>query len=241
LARKSVIACVVLTVLLALTVYAYMNVEALYEDLHQRYIELKEERDSLASQYNDLSQQYATLLEQLENLSESYSELREAYQQLLEKTNITAPAITAINDREYHIKALELINRANESIYIIMYAAKYDEDDPIDPANDLIRALAAAHERGVGVHVILDEEPRYNEDTMNYLVSEGINVTYDSGGVRTHCKLVVIDGYIVLIGSHNWTESALSYNHETSLLIKSEPLAELEIRYFNTIWAEATG
>ena len=123
MARKSVIACIVLTILLALTVYAYMNVEALYEDLHQRYIELKEERDSLASQYNDLSA--------------SYSELREAYQQLLEKTNITAPAITAINDREYQIKALELINKANESIYIIMYAAKYDEDDPIDPANDL--------------------------------------------------------------------------------------------------------
>ena len=123
-----------------------------------------------------------------------------------------------------------------------MYVVKYDPDDPDDPVNVLLWALGNASVRGVEVAVIIEgETAEMSQKAYDYLARVGVNATWDPGGVRTHCKLVVIDRYLVLLGSHNWTESALSYNHETSVLIRSEEAAEEEIRYFNQVWAEAKG
>ena len=121
-----------------------------------------------------------------------------------------------------------------------MYVMKYDENDPKDPANDLIIALIDAARRGVKVSVILENTISYNDKTLSFLLSHGVNATFDPRGVRTHSKLVIVDEYIVLIGSHNWTESALKYNHETSMLIISRSLAEEEIKYFNELWSAST-
>ena len=207
-----------------------------YNELEARSSQLAEDYEALRSRYEHLNATYQELLARYQALNESYHEL------LSHLTgNIT---LRIINDRDYFTVAKELVDRANESIYVIMYVMKYDADDPVDPANDLIRALRIAHDRGVEVAIILEGAEWVrptNEPAYNYFVEHGMNVTWDPEGVTTHCKLIVIDRYIVLLGSHNWTESALSYNHETSVLIISREVAELEITYFNQVWAEATG
>ena len=48
-------------------------------------------------------------------------------------------------------------------------------------------------------------------------------------------KLVIIDDEIVYVGSHNWTESGLSYNSETSVRIVSEEIATIFKDYFNSL------
>ena len=40
-----------------------------------------------------------------------------------------------------------------------------------------------------------------------------------------HSKIFVIDEYITIIGSTNWTYSALRKNHEASVMIKSKSVA----------------
>jgi len=52
-----------------------------------------------------------------------------------------------------------------------------------------------------------------------------------------HAKVVVIDGRCVVIGSHNWTESALRYNHEVSVLICSSDLAKEVKEYIESLWS----
>jgi len=142
--------------------------------------------------------------------------------------------IEILENREYYYELLELINSANETIYVIMYVMKYDPDDPFDPANDLIRALVNASNRGVNVNVILESEVSTNDEAYWYLKSNGVSVYYDNGS-RTHAKIVIIDSRIIIVGSHNWTESALWYNNEVSLIVYSRELANHLISYFNEI------
>ena len=174
-------------------------------------------------------------------LEAEYKELKHRYEELLAQ-NAT---VIIINDRDYFDIAEELVQEAEESIYVIMYVLKYKPGDPTYPVNRLVWALGNASARGVKVAVILEEDvyeggAKVNQPAYDYFVKVNVNVTYDSGNVRTHCKLIVIDRLMVLVGSHNWTESALEYNHEASVLIISEEVAEREIEYFNEIWAEAS-
>ena len=202
-----------------------------YEELRKSYAGLEDEHEALVSRYQALNETYYRLLA-------DYLALNESYWELLHRPGAN---ITVINDRDYASVAMELVEAANKSIYLVVYVLKYDPGDPIDPVNDLVWALGNACERGVAVNVILEGEVELNQAAFDYLSGVGANITYDAGGVRTHCKLLIVDELFVLVGSHNWTESAMSYNHEASVLIRSAEIARLEIEYFNELWAEATG
>jgi len=117
-----------------------------------------------------------------------------------------------------------------------MYSMIYDPGDPFDWANDLIRELVNAKNRGVNVTVIIEYRTHsgYMNDNLeayNYLSANGVNVKLDNRSVTDHLKLVIVDGYIVYVGSHNWSESALYYNHETSVKIVSEEIAQTFKQY----------
>ena len=171
------------------------------------------------------------------DLKADYEELRQEYFYLLNQ-NAT---VIIINNQSYYEIALKLVKKANVSIYVIMYVLKYDPGDKADPANELVWALGNASARGVEVAVILEGSVAVNQAAYNYFRAVGVNVTYDSTHVTTHCKLMIIDHRYVLVGSHNWTESALWYNNEASVLIISEEVAKREEEYFNRLWEEAQG
>ena len=54
--------------------------------------------------------------------------------------------------------------------------------------------------------------------------------------ITTHAKLMIIDSGIVVVGSHNWTYSALAENNETSIVINSSDINSDETVYFQGIW-----
>jgi len=172
-------------------------------------------------------------------LQEDYAQLSADYVQALSRISqleaMLGVKVEVLMDAEYYEKALDLVERCNSSIYVVMYVLKYDPGDPEDPANDLVRALIEAAERGVVVKVVLENGVDTNIEAYSYLQEQGVEVHWDPEGVTTHAKLMVVDSYIVLVGSHNWTESALWYNHEVSALIESEELASQLIEYIESL------
>jgi phosphatidylserine/phosphatidylglycerophosphate/cardiolipin synthase-like enzyme len=91
----------------------------------------------------------------------------------------------------------------------------------------IAKALVDAGRRGVKVQVILDRSQRtekYSE--ADFLKNEGIPTLIDAEHAIAHNKVIVIDGYLVLTGSFNFTKAAEENNAENLLVINDPILAK---------------
>ncbi|MBN8874880.1 MAG: phospholipase D family protein [Rhodospirillales bacterium] len=96
----------------------------------------------------------------------------------------------------------------------------------------ILRALAAAHDRGIDVQIILDKS---NEPEGRQVQSAGASFTRDVGiptwiddtVAIAHNKLIVIDGHLVIGGSYNYTSSAERRNAENVTFIDSPAVAAM--------------
>ncbi|MCP4482142.1 MAG: hypothetical protein GY817_05010 [bacterium] len=174
-----------------------------------------------------------------------------AFAQTIVKPVVTAKVdIQNISNRKYFQTTLDSINNAKSSIYMTMYFISLSDTQGNSKVLQLVNALIAAHKRGLKIKIILDRtftftsssgqgDPRKN-DVRNqvaytYLKSNGLEVYYEDITNYTHIKSLIIDEETVIIGSTNWTTSALTKNNEASLLIKSKSLAQELTEDFNKI------
>jgi phosphatidylserine/phosphatidylglycerophosphate/cardiolipin synthase-like enzyme len=91
----------------------------------------------------------------------------------------------------------------------------------------IARALVDAQRRGVKVQVILDKSQRtekYSE--ADFLKNEGVPTLIDPEHAIAHNKIMIIDGYLVLTGSFNFTKAAEENNAENLLVINDPVLAK---------------
>lgn len=90
----------------------------------------------------------------------------------------------------------------------------------------IAKALVAVHRRGVKVRVILDRSQRTdNYSAADFLKHSGIPTFIDAQHTIAHNKIMIIDGYLVLTGSFNFTRTAEEHNAENLLLINDPVLA----------------
>lgn len=146
-----------------------------------------------------------------------------------------------LTGRDYYPELIKLIRNAQKSIYITMFIATYHPDHPKSPSNKLLQELVNAHKRGVKVRVILEQKrtyshkEQYNDLAYLFLKDAGIQIYLDSPSTKLHDKLIIIDERIIIIGSHNWSKSALDRNRETSIVNICPALAREYIA-----WIEST-
>ncbi len=147
-------------------------------------------------------------------------------------------AVKVLNDQSYFLNLTHWLSKANKSIHIIIYEFKtYNEAGPPERPPDIVAGyLINKSEEGLDVKVILEGSVAPNKDTYNWLEKEGVNVKWDEKSKITHDKLIIIDGYIVIVGSHNFSYYAMTRNHEASLLLISKKVGEIEEEYFKQVW-----
>jgi uncharacterized protein YneF (UPF0154 family) len=137
--------------------------------------------------------------------------------------------ISILRNQEYYRSLKKDLRNAQRNITVHMYSMIYDFDDSHDWANNLIKELVSAKNRGVNVLVLLEYRTRYgweidNIEAYTYLTDNGVDVRLDYEDDTDHLKYVLIDTSISYIGSHNWSESGLYYNNEVSVkLIENLP------------------
>ena len=91
----------------------------------------------------------------------------------------------------------------------------------------IAEALVTAHRRGVSVRVILDHSQRtekYSE--ADFLSHNGIPTLIDAQHPIAHNKIMILDGYLLVTGSFNFTKAAEEKNAENLLLINDSILAK---------------
>jgi len=129
-------------------------------------------------------------------------------------------------------EVLSLLHSAQKTLDVEMYVLTSD---------DVVRELAEAQKRGVRVRVIL--EPRVEDSRkqriFDTLRGNGVEVRWASFTYKlTHSKFVIVDGKRALVGSINFSESALNSNREAAIIIEGEKVAELSA-VFEEDWEKA--
>jgi phosphatidylserine/phosphatidylglycerophosphate/cardiolipin synthase-like enzyme len=159
---------------------------------------------------------------------------------------LPAEDVEVVTDDRYVPVALKLIREAKTSIQVIMFEMAWYSQHRETPSNQLIQALIEARGRGVKVEVILelregkDRTTERNRVTGKRLAEGGVAVYFDPPSRTTHAKTLVFDDRLALVGSTNWTYSALSGNSEVSVLIRSKEAARELSDYFSRLKASTT-
>jgi cardiolipin synthase len=162
--------------------------------------------------------------------------------------SLPAEDVETINNADYFVKIDKILKDAKQSVYVIMFSMQYYDDYLNSPSNFLLKDLVDAKNRGVDVKVVIEsgegkkktglkqDKLVDNEKAVQYLKKNNVPYVLDSEDITTHSKLILIDGIYTVIGSTNWSYSALSKNNETSVLIKSSEVTKAYIDYFNNLF-----
>ena len=105
-------------------------------------------------------------------------------------------------------------------------------------------ALLRAHERGVQIRIVTDDEFGLEkpDSTIEELEFEGIPVVSDAPRRGfMHNKFFIIDGLYVWTGSTNITHNGFYNNNNNAILIRSRQLAENYQAEFDEMWAGSFG
>lgn len=162
--------------------------------------------------------------------------------------SLPADDVIPLVDAEYYPAVHKALANAKKSILCVMFMAKLDPKHTRGDEYQLVLDLINAHKRGVKVQVIFDQNVKFwekgkkrnviekkSEYAYELLSKNGVPVFYDNENKVTHNKVLIIDKYITIIGSTNWTYSALRKNHEASVMIKSGSVALAFERKFEKI------
>lgn len=148
-----------------------------------------------------------------------------------------------ISDRDYYPAFNRLALRAEERIMAVLYLAKFHKGHETQ-VNMILEDLINAKKRGLDVRVLLEKSSWdstlnvYNQEFIDSLTKYGITASLDSPSTTTHVKCVVFDGESALLGSTNWTTSALEYNNEINLQINDEEICRQIEEYINNLWED---
>lgn len=161
---------------------------------------------------------------------------------------LPADDVIPLTDGDYYPQVHQALTTAKKSILCVMYLADINSKYKQGWEYNLINDLTNAHRRGLTVTVVFDQNvmfwetgkkrkktERKSSEAYELLRKNGVPVYYDSIDRVTHSKILIIDDYITIVGSTNWTYSALRKNHEASVLIKSHSVAEAFLEKLRTI------
>jgi len=157
------------------------------------------------------------------------------------------PLVSTGENRSYFSVAKEMIERAEESIKLVVFKITRYPEFRNSKSNKLLKALVQANDRGVELKLILDvntwsdDVNRSNRETALWLLGQGVEkVSFDSLNSTTHSKVLIVDGDSVLLGSTNWSYYSLAKNLEADILIRDSPeVGRVYRRYFAELWKKA--
>jgi phosphatidylserine/phosphatidylglycerophosphate/cardiolipin synthase-like enzyme len=128
---------------------------------------------------------------------------------------------------------LTVIGEAQHDIRLMGYAFTSPE---------VARALIAAHQRGVGVWVVVDalaNQKGAGRAALNLLANAGVNVRTVNTYKILHDKVIVVDGVTTETGSFNFSRSANRANSENVVVLRDMPeVARPYLVHWQSRWAQ---
>jgi phosphatidylserine/phosphatidylglycerophosphate/cardiolipin synthase-like enzyme len=149
----------------------------------------------------------------------------------LERVTISSEVLYSPEDRPAD-RLVALYEGARKSIYLAIYGLTYPP---------IIKALVAAHKRGVDVRLITDRqklEDRNQRTALETLRLAGIPIKVNRHDGLMHLKQAIVDDLVNTSGSMNQTSSAARYNDERLDVIHDAASTQRAKDKFLKMWAD---
>lgn len=133
------------------------------------------------------------------------------------------------------VQLIDLIDSAQDTIHIASFEFN------LTPVAD---ALIAAHERGVEVQWVTDDEHGIDADEEDgrgqfaMMEDAGIEIVDDGRGALMHNKFWIFDGYLVWTGSTNITKNGNFRNNNNVIVVESRRVAAMYEREFAEMFVD---
>lgn len=121
----------------------------------------------------------------------------------------------------------------------LLAAARHSVDICVFTITDdrITDAILAAHERGVAVRIITDDDKAADLGSdATRLARAGIEVRLDRSQYHMHHKFALFDRSQLLTGSYNWTRGAAENNEENFIITGDLRLIEPFADLFDRLW-----
>jgi hypothetical protein len=131
--------------------------------------------------------------------------------------------IKPLPNPDFLSELLRCLRSARRSIIIINYLAELPSEDTNRksrrPVFEILNALIEAKRRQVKVSVLL-EGSRFEVNYHFYrmLKDNGVDAWLDTSKTFIHHKIVIVDGRLIFLGSHNLTPASLGNSEESSIV-----------------------
>jgi len=124
-------------------------------------------------------------------------------------------------------KIINLIKSATKSIDICVFTIS---------DNNITKAIIEAHQRGVAVTILSDNDKVNDKGSdVNYLSEKGVEVILDNSPYHMHHKFSIFDAKILVNGSFNWTRSASDVNEENIIVTAEQELLTIFGKHFRVM------
>jgi len=133
--------------------------------------------------------------------------------------------------KQFPEKVIPLINAAKNSIDIIVFDWRWYPQDPGAQVQLFNQAIVRAVRRGVKVRVIAN-----NDQILNILNEQGCQAKRLISTKLVHAKMMILDNEKVVIGSHNYTQSAFQMNYEISVILEKPENISDYFSFFNNLY-----
>jgi len=144
------------------------------------------------------------------------------------------PVLTPDN---YVEVVLPLIESAESRLYFQnQYINESLDERAADSYIPLLKAIAKKQQDGLDVRIILRGDTGVEARHIEFMKSNGIDMTRVHWRNRTHTKGIVVDSSRVLLGSHNWSYDGTVLNRDASLLFYDREIAQYLEKIFIYDW-----
>lgn len=137
----------------------------------------------------------------------------------------------------YAQKVLELIENAEESIYLQFSYIKQPSTETFDR---IISTLARRMKDGLDVRIMVGSGQKAIDSGLLVGKRKWKRSMFRQQKSKLHNKGIIIDGKIACVGSNNWSNDGVQFNRDTTLVFHSPEIAAYYTRVFMFDWDNLT-
>ena len=134
----------------------------------------------------------------------------------------------------------DLIRSATERIFIQNQSFNWKATDNEPQFEELLQAIVDQQNNGLEIKIIFRDNREFpggdNRELFERLKDFGFDTDQFKVQRRCHNKGMIIDSSVVMLGSHNWTNSGILVNRDASLIVHHEKVAQFYEQLFLFDW-----